>query len=373
MRSRACKMGTNRYDVVVVGVGLSGLVAAGVAAHRKLKVALVATGAGSFITGPAWLEAREMRQASATADLTEAVAFFCELASLAGCPYAGDISTARFLPSILGDFHSVALTPLTLWNAEPRKGVSTAVVGVRGLSGFDENFMAERFTEQARLITSGCAYTARRISLVRDMGIPVTTLRAAQFFDRDPAFREDLTNALRAAASGFERILLPGILGVETSAEQIAQFERKLGYQVAEIPTLPPSIPGLRVYHRLENYLHKIGVELYRGFPVNRVEIHDGLCAGLQIASPGHQLNLHCRSAVLATGRSSTNPLGLEYAGCDQQMRPLDSTGSVMARNLFVTVPLPHSSDGDHGNAMRILTGYRAGSLAASTRGNHAA
>jgi len=366
-------METNRYDVVVVGAGLSGLVAAGVAAHRKLKVALVATGAGSFVTGPAWLTAREIRQASTTADLGEAIDFFCEIATLAGCPYTGDITTARFLPSILGDFHSVALTPLTLWNAEPRKGVTTAIVGIRGLSSFDENFMAERLTEQARLIASGCAYTARQISLSRNMGVPVTTLRVAQCFDRDPVFREELTSALRAAASGFERILIPGILGLETSAEQIAQFERELGCQVSEIPTLPPSIPGLRVYHHLESYLHKIGVELYRGFPANKVEIQDGLCMGLQIASPGHPLNLRCRSAVLATGRSSTNPLGLEYAGCDQQMRPLNSTGSVITRNLFVAGPLPHSSDGDHGNAMRILTGYRAGSLAASTRGNHAA
>jgi glycerol-3-phosphate dehydrogenase subunit B len=366
-------MGTNRYDVVVVGAGLSGLVAAGAAAHRNLKVALVATGAGSFVTGPAWLKAKEIQQASAAPDLGEAIEYFCELASLAGCPYAGDISVTRFLPSILGDFHSVALAPLTLWNAELRIGISTAIVGICGLSSFDENFMAERLTEQARLITSGCTYTARQISLSRDMGVPVTTLRIAQCFDRDPAFREELMSALRAAASGFKRILVPGILGLETSAEQIAEFERELGCQVGEIPTLPPSIPGLRVYHHLESCLHRIGVELYRGFPVNKVEIQDDLCTGIQVDSPGHPLNLHCRSVVLATGRRTANPLGGEFAGCDLQMRPLTSTGSVMARNLFVAGPLPHSSAGDHGNVMHILTGYRAGSLAASTRGNHAA
>ncbi len=233
--------------------------------------------------------------------------------------------------------------------------------------------MAERLTEQARLISSGCTYTARQISLSRDMGVPVTTLRIAQCFDRDPGFRAELVDALRAAASGFERILVPGMLGLETSAEQIAEFERELGCPVGEIPTLPPSIPGLRIFHRLESYLHKIGVELYRGFPVEQVEIHDGLCTGLRVASPGHPLNLRCQSVVLATGRRSASPLGGEYAGCDQQMRPLTSTGSVMARNLFIAGPLPHSDGENHGNAMHILTGYRAGNLAASTRGNHAA
>ena len=364
-------MGTNRYDVVVVGAGLSGFVAAGAAAHRKLKVALIATGPGSFVTGPGWLKAQEIERASAEPDLREAIAYFCELARLAGCPYVGDISTALSLPSVLGEFHSVALAPLTLWNAEPRDGVSTAIVGIRGLSGFDENFMAERLTEQARLTGSNCDYAARQISFSRDMGVPVTTLRIAECFDRDPAFRAELIHALREAASGFARILVPGILGLESSAEQIAEFERELGCVVCEIPTLPPSIPGLRLYHRLERYLHKIGVELYRGFPVEQMEIHDGECTVLRVASPGHPLHLHCESVVLATGRSSVSQLGGEYAGCDQLMRPLNSTGSVMARNVFIAGS--HSDTSHHGNVLHILTGYRAGNLAASTRGNHAA
>ena len=366
-------MGTNRYDVVIVGAGLSGLVAAGVTAHRKLKVALVATGPGSFVTGPGWLKAQEILRASAAPALGEAIAYFCELARLAGCPYAGDILTARSLPSVLGDFHSVALAPLTLWNTEPRDGISTEIVGIRGLSGFDENFMAERLTEQARLIGSNCAYAARQISFSRDMGVPVTALRIAECFDRDPAFRAELIHALREAASGFARILVPGILGLESSAEQIAEFERELGCVVCEIPTLPPSIPGLRIYHRLERYLHKIGVELYRGFPVEQVEIHDGVCVGMRVASPGHSLRLHCDSVVVAIGRSSASPLGGEYAGYDQQMRPLNSTGSVMARNVFMAGSNLHSDAGHHGNVLHILTGYRAGILAASTRGNHAA
>jgi glycerol-3-phosphate dehydrogenase subunit B len=366
-------MGIDRYGVVVVGAGLSGLVAAGAAAHRKLKVALVSTGPGSFVTGAGWLKAQEILRASAEPELREAIAFFCELTRLAGCPYAGDISTARSLPSILGDLESVALVPLMLWNAEPREGISTAIVGVRGLSCFDENFMAERLTEQARLISSRCTYAARQISLTHEMGVPVTTLRIAQCFDRDSDFREELINSLRTASSGFARILVPGMLGLNLSAVQFAEFERELGCTVGEIPTLPPSIPGLRIYHRLESYLHKIGVELYRGFPVEQVEIHDGLCTGLRVACPGHPLELHCKSAVLATGRRSAGPLGSEYAGSDQLMRPLTSTGSVMSRNIFIAGSLPHTDVENHGNVLQILTGFRAGNLAASTRGNHAA
>jgi glycerol-3-phosphate dehydrogenase subunit B len=366
-------METNRYDVVVVGAGIAGLTAAGAAADRNLKVALVATGPGSFVTGPGWLKAQEILRASTSPELSESIAFFCEMAHRAGCPYVGDISASRSLPSLLGDFQSVAFAPLPLWNAEPRDGVSTAIVGIRGLSSFDENFMAERLSERARVMGSGCTYTARKISFPRDLGIPVTTLRIAQCFDRDANFRAELIDVLRLAAPGFERILVPGILGLDSSADQIAQFERELGCTICEIPTLPPSIPGLRIFHRLESYLHKIGVELFRGFPVEKLEIQGGASLGLRIASPGHPLNLRCDSVVLATGRHSSSLLGGTYAGHDQQMRPLTSTGSVMAPNLFVAGSLLDSGDGDDGDVLHILTGYCAGKLAASTKGTYAA
>jgi len=372
-QSLASKMETNRYDVIVVGGGISGLTAAAAAAHRNVKVALVAAGPGSFVTRPGWLKAQDVLQASAEPGLREAIEFFCELARLAGCPFAGDISTARFLPSILGDFQSVSFAPFPLWNAEPRDGVTTAIAGVRGLSCFDENFMAQRLTEQARAIGFNCTYTARQICFSREMGIPVTTLRIAQCFDRDADFRAEFMDALQKAASGYARILLPGMLGLESSSEQLAQFESELGCPVGEIPTLPPSIPGLRIFHRLERYLHDIGVELYRGFPVDAVLIREGLCTGMTVASPGRELNLRCDCAVLATGRRAVSPLGAEYAGLDTRMRPVTSAGTVLARNIFVAGSLPQSGACDNRDASHILTGYRAGNFAASSRGNHAA
>ena len=366
-------MESSRYDVVVVGAGLCGLAAAGSAAHRNLKVALVATGPGSFVTGSGWFRAQDILRASSAPDLSEALEFFCEMARRAGCPYAGDISTAKYQPTLLGDFQSVALAPLLLWNGEPRDGISTAVIGIRGLSGFDESFMAERLNEQARAMGFSGTYAAREISLSHSIGTPVTTLRIAQLFDSDPGFRKELVLALRAASSGFQRIFVPGMLGLNSAAEQIAEFKSELDCAVTEISTLPPSIPGLRVFHRLESYLQKIGVELFRGFPVNEVVIHDGVCAGVRIAAPGHAMNLRCESVVLATGRHSASPLNGACAGRDQQMRPLDSAGGLMAPNLFIAGPQPDSEAGSNGNVMRILTGYRAANLAASTRGNHAA
>jgi glycerol-3-phosphate dehydrogenase subunit B len=303
----------------------------------------------------------------------EAIAFFQEMAQAAGGPLEGNISEVRYLPTILGDFQSVALAPRSLWNAEPRNGAPTAIVGIRELSCFDENFMAERMDEQVRRLGFAYTYTARQISLAHIFLGPVTTLRIATCFDGDPGFRSELVNALKSAASGFERIFAPGILGLHSSAQQLAQFESELGCSLCELPTLPPSISGLRLFNRLWSYLHEIGVELFQGFPVQKVQLHDGSCTGLQVASPGHPMILRGECVVLAAGQDSAALLGTEFAGHDERMRPLTAGGSVMAWNLFVAEWSPHDRADSSGGAMEILAGYRAGNLAAETRGHYAA
>ncbi len=366
-------MDSHRFDVVLVGAGLSGLTAAAAAARRNRKVALVAIGPGSFVLGTGCLKAQEFPQPDAADEMGEAIAFFREMAQAAGCPFEGDLSARRYLPTILGEFQSVALAPRSLWNAEPRNSTPTAIVGIRELSSFDGNFMAERLNDQALMLGFAGTYTARQISLAHIFAGPVTTLRIATRFDSDPGFRSELVSALRIAASGFERILVPGILGLHSSGQQLAQLERELGCSLCELPTLPPSVSGLRLFHRLWSYLNQIGVELYQGFPVEKVWVHDRCCTELQIASPGHSMILRGECVVLAAGRHSAGLLDRAYAGHDEQMLPLTSAGEVMARNLLVAESGGRDEAGSSGHAMEILTGYRAGNLAAATRGHYAA
>lgn len=365
-------MESNHYDVVVVGAGLSGLTAAGLAAQQGLKVALVASGPGSFVLRAGYLKTRQMFAADAAPDMGEAITFFCEMANFAGCPFEGDPFLSRYLPTILGGFESVALAPRILWNAEPGNGSSTAIVGVRELSYFDENFMAERMREQARLLGYSAAYSARSISLDGFCQAPTTTLRIARRFDCDAAFRAELVSALRTAAVGVDRILIPSMLGLYSSDQQLAQIEREVGCALCEMPTLPPSIPGLRLFHLLSRFLHKSGVEFYEGFPVEKLNLREDESVELQIASPGHPLTVYGECVVMATGKSPSSLKSGIGTGHDEQMHPHISAGSALAANIFTAEPALQSA-GFNVDAMEILSGYRAGKLAAATRGHNAA
>jgi len=366
-------MDSLHFDVIVVGAGLSGLTAAGAAARRGLKVALVTTGPGSFVLGSGCIEAEELAQPGAALEMAEAIAFFGEIAQAAGCPFEGSVSERHPLPTILGGFKSVALAPRFLWNADPGSGDSTAIVGVKELSSFDENFMAERLNEQALRLGLSATYQARQISLAPTFKGPVTTVRIATRFDTDQDFRAELLTAVRKATSGFERILVPGMLGLNSSESELAKFEHDIGCSLTELSTLPPSISGLRLFHRLRAYLRDIGVELFEGLPVAKVEIIDGLCIELVIASPGHPLIRRGESVVLAAGQHTSELLGNAIAGHDAQMRPLTSAGAVVASNLFDAEAGSCDTAEASGNAMQICAGYRAAIAAAATRGIYAA
>ena len=58
---------------------------------------------------------------------------------------------------------------------------------------------------------------------------------------------------------------MPAVLGRERAAEVHADLERRLGIPVFEIPGLPPSLPGLRLFDCLRRALSAAGGRLLLG------------------------------------------------------------------------------------------------------------
>jgi glycerol-3-phosphate dehydrogenase subunit B len=366
-------MQSNRFDAIVMGAGLSGLTAAAVAAAQSRRVALVAIGAGAFVLDAGCVSANEARQLSAQPDFEDAIAFICKATAAAGCALDADLRSPRRIPSLLGGFEGVSLAPRGVWKAAYSAGARTAIAGFGGMSGFDAEFLAERLNNHARAHGLAPVYTAKIVALPSDLGTPLTTLRIANRFDRDAGFRAALASALREAATGFDRVLLPSVLGLHSTDGQLAGFEREVGCGLGELATLPPCIPGLRVYNRLLAALRGRGVEVFEGYPADLLEIADGVCTGLRIASPGRGLLLHADAVVLAT-ESGSRALLSEFTGsCDERQHPLSPSGAPIARNLFAAL-LPQAAESKpDGHAGQILAGYRAAVCACAERGEYAA
>ena len=102
-----------------------------------------------------------------------------------------------------------------------------------------------------------------------------------------------------AQAVGF-----PAVLGLARAAEVHAAFEAGLGVPVFEIPTIPTSVPGLRLLAALERSVSANGVERRHHARVRRIHHEaEGRAATIELDDFAGGERILARSVVLATGR----------------------------------------------------------------------
>lgn len=111
-----------------------------------------------------------------------------------------------------------------------------------------------------------------------------------------------------ARAAGF-----PAVLGLARSSEVHAAFEAGLGVPVFEIPTMPTSVPGLRLLGALERAVSARGVRRRHQASVRALAFDaDAGTATLDLeGAPGGE-RVHARAVVLATGRFTGRGLTAE-------------------------------------------------------------
>jgi glycerol-3-phosphate dehydrogenase subunit B len=97
---------------------------------------------------------------------------------------------------------------------------------------------------------------------------------------------------------------LPALMGLGRSSEVHAAFETGLGVPVFEIPTMPTSVPGLRLLGALESVVSARGVTRRQLCSV-RALTFDGGTATMELDGvPGGE-RIQASAVVLATGRFS--------------------------------------------------------------------
>ncbi len=118
-----------------------------------------------------------------------------------------------------------------------------------------------------------------------------------------PETREKLAAAVRPHVQKGEIVGMPAIMGVLNSREVIAHMEEEIGAPLFEIPTMPPSVPGMRLKETFERGLPNLGVRLLRQKMVTRVTVRKN--GGFVAATTGGLIEstVRARGILLATGR----------------------------------------------------------------------
>jgi glycerol-3-phosphate dehydrogenase subunit B len=318
------------YDVVVIGGGVAGLTAGARLAEAGARVCVVAKGIGSTHLAPGTVDVLgyDPGRVEEPADaLTRFVAAHPEhpyallgvdaiaagLEWFAACiergpqpgyHYTGGLERNHLLPTAVGALRPSALVPETMAAGDAREASPVCAVGVRVLRDFHASLCAGNLRE--------AGVDARGIELDLDLGrSEANALALAQRMD-EPGFRAAFAARLVPRLRAEERVGLPAIVGLRDPHGALTDLEGRLGRAVFEIPTLPPSAPGMRVYNALVAALRAARGRFILGAEVVGAERDGGRIAVLRAHTSGHDTMFRARWVVLAAGGFASGAIRLD-------------------------------------------------------------
>jgi glycerol-3-phosphate dehydrogenase subunit B len=317
------------FDAVVIGAGTAGLVAATRLAEGGARVCVLAKGVGSTHLAPGTVDVlgyapeRVDEPGRAVGELIaarpdhpyaligvdaigEALAWFGERVvrgPLAGYRYVGGLERNHLLPTALGVVRPSTFVPETMAGGDLRDGGPVCIVGTPVLRDFHASLCA------ANLERAGIEARSVEAAIEVDRA-DQNALGLARRFD-DPAWRSAFASQLLAQLRADERVGLPAVLGSTDPQGAWSDLEERLARRVFEIPTLPPSVPGMRLFEVLRASLRAAGGRLVLGSEVVGAERAGGRVVAVSAHASGRDVRYVASSFVLATGGFTSGALEL--------------------------------------------------------------
>ena len=161
-----------------------------------------------------------------------------------------------WLPTAIGALRPTYLVPRSCEHAIAKNGAAFLVVGLKQYKDFPAELIADNLSRAEQF-----SITARAVKLdftVRPGEPDVNGTDYARALDTqelDPTraaqLRSKLADLINKEVREGETVLIPAIMGL--NADAFADFAAKVQAPVAEVPTVPPSILGRRIFDLLVN------------------------------------------------------------------------------------------------------------------------
>jgi glycerol-3-phosphate dehydrogenase subunit B len=418
---------TAGHDAVVIGAGLAGLSAAVRAAEAGARVLVLAKGVGSTHLAPGTIDVlgydpeRVEHPGAALGsfvaehpghpygllsvdDVAHAVDWFKAHfgdGAAGGYGYRGDLVDNLLLATALGVPKPSAVVPETMAGGDLRSGGRPCIVGLRALKDFYAPLLADNLS-RAEL---GIEASAVEVDLRAEERVDSNALAFARALS-EPSFRPTLARELTGRLGDADRVGLPAVLGLSDPHSAWADLEHRLERPVFEIPTLPPSVPGMRVYRTLKAALARAGGRVILNAEVVGAERANGHLSAVRARVAGRENAYPARSFVLATGGFASGAIGLDSrwrvhevvlglpvanvpaegeerfrpgyferqpmrragVAADRSLRPMDEHGDRVVDNVLVVGASLAGAEAQFeksGDGISLATGHRAGELIA--------
>ncbi|MGI8507663.1 MAG: anaerobic glycerol-3-phosphate dehydrogenase subunit GlpB [Solirubrobacteraceae bacterium] len=318
------------FDAIVIGAGTAGLTAGARLAEGGARVCVLAKGVGSTHLAPATIDVlgyspdRVDEPGNALGELiasqpqhpyaligsgavAPALQWFGDRVAegpLPGYRYAGSLERNQLLPTAVGALRPSALVPETMTGGDSRSLERVCIVGTRALRDFHPALCA------ANLARAGIDARPVSIALALERA-DENALGIARKFDQ-PAWRARFCAELSLSLGPEEHVGLPAMLGLRDPHAAWSDMEHRLGRRVFEIPTLPPSVPGMRLFEILRGALRRAGGRLVLGAGVTGSERQGERVTAVSTRAAGHDARYVAPWIVLATGGFASGGIELD-------------------------------------------------------------
>ncbi|WP_378950341.1 anaerobic glycerol-3-phosphate dehydrogenase subunit GlpB [Pelosinus sp. sgz500959] len=407
-------------DVIVIGGGLSGLMAAAVSVKNNKKVTLLSLGAGTLTIGggivdvmgyvnggePAATPSAGLLQVDTEHPykkigrpaIEKSIEFFKEICAQEGYPYLGNLNEMQWIPTAAGTLKPTCLVPKTMDTTKLKEANHVVVLGFEALKDFYPHLISKNlkklpgFTEKT--------YEVVMIDPGLADGRDVTALDVARLLDTEQGLAE-CTQKMRAVIKPGSVVVIPPVLGTSPDYRILDNLQKSLKCTFVECASVPPSITGLRLRTMMLRYLKKNGVRIVEQATVARSIVKDGQCTAVITAGIDRERTYYAKSFILANGgfyggglvaepenviepifnlpiaapsdhelwanmslfSNEPQPFALIGISVDEKMRPLDEVGKVVLTNVFVAGRNLRGYDfcfEKSGNGVALASGYQA-------------
>ena len=302
-------------DVIVIGSGLAGLMAAAVAVNRGQKVTVLTYGSGSlplasgaidFLNAEAPdaaienLPAHHPYKKIGLKNIESAAKFFCDVTMQANLPYNGKISAQIPIVTAVGTLKYSSLVPESMDASDLTNKKKIFVANIKGL----KDFYATMLVDNLKKYFPAKTFEVAELDLNLLGGRDITCMDAAQILtDNEQPLANDLK---RLNATADDAIILPPIFGVAGNFSR-SVVQTQLRAEIIETTCLPPSPPGIRLQRAFMKYLQKAGVRFYENSKVVRGVIDGKKVTGVVVENVVREKVFPARKVILATGGFYSN------------------------------------------------------------------
>ncbi|GAV21894.1 anaerobic glycerol-3-phosphate dehydrogenase subunit B [Carboxydothermus pertinax] len=292
-------------DLVVIGAGMSGLMAAGAAVNQQKKVLVITKGQGALTLSSGCidfnlkkLERDSANPLSKVQDVVqESFNFFKSLVKEQDLTYYGTPEATAKVLTALGTVKTTCLVPESMHVEEPEQFERLVAVGFKGYFEFSPELFLH-YAQKSGFFPN-LKETGEVHFVVEEKNLNPTYLALA--LGSNP-IKDRLITFLKPHVKPKTVFAFPAVLG-NLGEKLYLELEKELGAKVVEIPGGLPSIPGQRVYQALVKSLKQKGVQFIHNAEVKGYKEEAGKVISVLVEEAGGRVKeVYAKSFVLATG-----------------------------------------------------------------------